>query len=76
MMRDFIKNDSNEKDMFQTILAIRDYIKELEEEIKCIRENHMKFFKKKFEGLKLKGPSECVRYDLMFAALFGNYVVV
>ena len=40
-----------------------------------LRTKHLKYFKRKYEPMKLKGTSECIKYDLMFCALFGNFAV-
>ena len=41
-----------------------------------MKKEQMKYLKKKYEGMKSKGISECVKYDLMFSALFGNHAII
>jgi hypothetical protein len=47
----------------------------MEKEAKNLRTEHLFYFRKKYESMKLQGASECIKYDLMFCALFGNFAV-
>ena len=74
MIEKSIKN-YKENGFFESLLIIKRLLNETENEIKEMRNKHLKLFKKKFESMKLKGTSECIKYDLMFCANFGNYAV-
>ena len=58
-----------------TILTIKNMMYKIDIEMKNIRSKHLEYFKRKYESMKLKGISECIKYDLMFCALFGNFAV-
>ena len=58
-----------------TILAIKNMMNKIDIEMRSIRTKHLEYFKRKYENMKLKGTSECIKYDLMFCALFGNFAV-
>ena len=58
-----------------TILAIKNMMNKIDIEMRSFRSKHIEYFKRKYENMKLKGTSECIKYDLMFCALFGNYAV-
>ena len=64
-----------ENGFVESLLIIKRLLNETENEIKEMRNKHLRLFKKKFESMKLKGTSECIKYDLMFCANFGNYAV-
>ena len=64
-----------ENGFVESLLIIQRLLNETENEIKEMRNKHLRLFKKKFESMKLKGTSECIKYDLMFCANFGNYAV-
>ena len=58
-----------------TILVIKNMMNKIDIEMRSIRTKHLEYFKRKYENMKLKGTSECIKYDLMFCALFGNFAV-
>ncbi len=58
-----------------TIITIKNLMNQLDKEMRNLRTKHLKYFKRKYEPMKLKGTSECIKYDLMFCALFGNFAV-
>ena len=58
-----------------TIITIKNLMNQLDKEMRNLRTKHLKYFKRKYESMKLKGTSECIKYDLMFCALFGNFAV-
>ena len=58
-----------------TIITIKNFMSKIDKEMKNIRSEHLYYFKRKYENMKLKGTSECIKYDLMFCALFGNFAV-
>ena len=66
---------SQEINTVDTILAIKNIMNKIDKEMRNDRTNHLDYFKKKYESMKLKGTSECIKYDLMFCALFGNFAV-
>jgi hypothetical protein len=80
-LNDFNKMNENkiknykENGFIESLLIIQRLMNETENEIKEMRNKHLRLFKKKFESMKLKGTSECIKYDLMFCANFGNYAV-
>jgi len=80
-LNDFNKMNENkiknykENGFIESLLIIQRLMNETENEIKEMRNKHLKLFKKKFESMKLKGTSEIIKYDLMFCANFGNYAV-
>ena len=80
-LNDFNKMNENkiknykENGFIDSLLIIQRLMNETENEIKEMRNKHLKLFKKKFESMKLKGTSEIIKYDLMFCANFGNYAV-
>jgi hypothetical protein len=61
--------------LVDTILVIKNVMNKIDKEMRNDRTNHLNYFKKKYESMKLKGTSECIKYDLMFCALFGNFAV-
>ena len=58
-----------------TIITIKNLMNQIDKEMRNLRSKHLKYFKRKYESMKLKGTSECIKYDLMFCALFGNFAV-
>ena len=70
-----IKLSPEQKDTVNTLLSINNLIIKLENEAKNLKREHLFYFRKKYESMKLKGTSECIKYDLMFCALFGNFAV-
>ena len=58
-----------------TIITIKNLLNQIDKEMRNLRTKHLKYFKRKYESMKLKGTSECIKYDLMFCALFGNFAV-
>ena len=70
-----IKLSPEQKDTVNTLLSINNLIIKLENEAKNLKREHLLYFRKKYESMKLKGASECIKYDLMFCALFGNFAV-
>jgi hypothetical protein len=73
---EYFKENINEMELFDEIVATRTTIQELETEIKQIKESQMKLFKIKYEVFKGNSTRESIHYDLMNAALFGNNVVL
>lgn len=71
-----MKDNAVHKELFEEILAIRNEIANLEEEIKQMKNEEMKIFRKKYEHYKLGTAKQMVHYDLINSALFGNCVVV
>ncbi len=67
--------NSQEIKLVDTILVIKNVMNKIDKEMRNDRTNHLNYFKKKYESMKLKGTSECIKYDLMFCALFGNFAV-
>ncbi len=67
--------NSQEIKLVDTILVIKNVMNKIDKEMRNDRTNHLYYFKKKYESMKLKGTSECIKYDLMFCALFGNFAV-
>ena len=67
--------NSQEIKLVDTILVIKNVMNKIDKEMRNDRTNHLDYFKKKYESMKLKGTSECIKYDLMFSALFGNFAV-
>ena len=57
------------------IFIVKNLMEKIEEEMKVMRRNHLSYFKRKYFHMKFKGTSECIKYDLMFCALFGNFAV-
>ena len=70
-----IKISTNQLKYVNAILIVKNLMEKIEEEMKIMRRNHLSYFKRKYLHMKLKGTSECIKYDLMFCALFGNFAV-
>jgi hypothetical protein len=70
-----IKISTNQLKDVNAILIVKNLMEKIEEEMKIMRRNHLSYFKRKYLHMKLKGTSECIKYDLMFCALFGNFAV-
>ncbi len=70
-----MKLSPEQNDIVNTLLSINNLIIKMEKEAKNLRSEHLFYFRKKYESMKLQGTSECIKYDLMFCALFGNYAV-
>lgn len=66
----------NQKEIVDACAHIRVEKQKIDNEMKRLKETQVKFFKRKYEKNKSKGISECLKYDLMYCALFGNYAVV
>lgn len=58
------------------LTILRNMIMKNENEIHSMKAKYLEYFKSKHELNKSKGISECIRYDLIFSALFGNYAIV
>lgn len=61
---------------FDEILTLRNKIIELEKEVDEIIERERKFFKERYDNLKLINPKHGFQYDLIYAAMFGNGIVI
>ncbi len=61
---------------FKEIISLREKISEFEKDINEIIKNEMMFFKEKYDTLKMINPKHSFQYDLIFAALFGNGIIV
>ncbi len=70
-----IKLSPEQNDIVNTLSSINNLIIKMEKEAKNLRTEHLFYFRKKYESMKLQGASECIKYDLMFCALFGNFAV-
>jgi hypothetical protein len=70
------KTDDKNKAFFEEILALRMKIIEFEKEIDEMIIAEQKFFKERFDNLKLVNPKHGFQYDLIFSALFGNGIVI
>ena len=76
-LNDLIKNcNVNKEEIFTAMVNIKEEISKLESEMLSMRKSQMSYIKKKYEGNRAKGISECVKYDLMFSALFGNHAII
>jgi hypothetical protein len=75
-LNNFLKENVEGKEMFEEIITLRDYCIELEKELQEMKEQEMRSFKTKYETYKLGTTRQCVHYDLIYAALFGNHVVI
>lgn len=73
---EYFKNNSHEKEHFDEIMHIRERIKQLELDIEKLKAEALVMFKRKFDHMKNVTNSQSVRYELVYAALFGNYIVV
>ncbi len=70
-----IKITPNQIKDVNAIFIVKSLMMKIEKEMKQMRTNHIIYFKRKYLSMKLKGTSECIKYDLMFSALFGNFAV-
>ena len=76
-LNDLIKNcNVNKEEIFTAMVNIKEEISKIESEMLSMRKSQMSYIKKKYEGNRAKGISECVKYDLMFSALFGNHAII
>ena len=76
-LNDIIKNcNVNKEEIFTAMVNIKEEISKIESEMLSMRKSQMSYIKKKYEGNRAKGISECVKYDLMFSALFGNHAII
>ena len=66
----------SKESIFNAMVNVKDEISKVESEMLKMKKEQMKYLKKKYEGMKSKGISECVKYDLMFSALFGNHAII
>jgi hypothetical protein len=73
---DYFKENINEVELFDQILALRNTIIDIDREIKQMKESQLKLFKLKYEAFKGSSLRDSIHYDLMYAALFGNNVVL
>lgn len=74
----FIGTQSNSYSpvFFNEILTFRAKVQEFEKEIDEIVTTEQKFFREKFDSLKLMNPKHSFQYDLTYAAMFGNGIIV
>ena len=71
----FFIDNKKKKECFDEILLLRKKIDELEIKYNIIKDNEMASFKKKNEFFKhMKNNS--FQYDLIYACLFGNNIIV
>lgn len=71
-----VKTDDKSRAFFEEILALRMKIIEFEKEIEEMVLTEQKFFKERFDNLKLVNPKHGFQYDLIFSALFGNGIII
>jgi hypothetical protein len=73
---DYFQKSIKEKELFNEILNLRNVVLKMESEINLMKESQMKMFKQKYHNLKMGTARESIHYDLMYAAMFGNHVVI
>lgn len=73
---DYFKENIKEKKIFDEILSVRSHLLELEDEISNMKKQQIKHFKTRFELFKRGSARQSIHYDLMYACLFGNHVIV
>lgn len=71
-----VRSDDKSKAFFEEILALRMKIIEFDKEIEEMILNEQKFFKDRYDTLKLINPKHGFQYDLIYSGLFGNGVVI
>lgn len=69
-------NKDNNHYLLDDLTDLRNIILKIEKEIKAMKSSYQKYFKSKYDPIKLKGLNECAKYDLMFKALFGNHTLL
>ena len=70
------KCNVSKEEIFNAMVSIKEEISKIESEMLDMKKEQMHYLKKKYEGMRAKGISECVKYDLMFSALFGNHAII
>ena len=71
----FFIDNKKKKECFDEILLLRKKIDELEIKYNIIKDNEMASFKKKNEFFK-QMKNNSFQYDLIYACLFGNNIIV
>ena len=71
----FFIDNKKKKECFDEILLLRKKIDELEIKYNIIQDNEMASFKKKNEFFK-QMKNNSFQYDLIYACLFGNNIIV
>jgi K+/H+ antiporter YhaU regulatory subunit KhtT len=66
----------NKEAILNVLVFIKEKINKIEKEMNDMKKAHQKYLKKKHAQNKTKSISDCVIYDLMYAALFGNHVIL
>ena len=66
----------NKEAILNVLVFIKEKINKIEKEMNDMKKAHQKYLKKKHAQNKTKNISDCVIYDLMYAALFGNHVIL
>jgi hypothetical protein len=75
-MINYLKDNIQEKETFDEIVNIRNALHDLEKDIIKMKEEQMRLFKLRYESYKLGTARQSIQYDLVYAALFGNQVVL
>jgi hypothetical protein len=65
---------NEDKAKFEDLFALRESIRKTEEEIRQLRASQMQIFKSRNEIFRLK--KESMEYEILYAALFGNGIIV
>ena len=67
--------DKHDTEFFNDILTVRQNIQEIEEEIEKMKKAELAVFKRKYDSFKTNVKFN-VQHDMIYAALFGNNIVV
>jgi len=70
--------EEKSKDVFEEIILLKSKIEEIEEKTSKKKEEEMIEFKRKFASLKSQDATyiQNIQYDLCYACLFGNNIVI
>ena len=72
-----IETSHEDKDkVFSSINMIRGEMEKTRREMDQMRKDYMYYMKNYLASQKEKNISDCVKYDLLYSALFGNHAVV
>lgn len=72
----FFEENKRQKEYFEEILLLRQKIEEIENEVQTLKDEAMIAFKKKYDPLRSVNSKFNVQYDLMYAAMFGNSIIL
>jgi hypothetical protein len=76
LIEKFFEENKSQKEYFEEILILREKIFEISKEIEQMKQDQLKIFRSRFDSFKIISNKQSVKYDLIYAALFGNSIIL